>query len=60
MARARSIVQRNRIGTDQVTKELLEKKRIGFASIAALFSNSEAIDPMADDASAAGNGVQAM
>jgi ATP-dependent Zn protease len=43
MSRACSIVRRHRRGLDQVTMELLEKKKIGFASIAAMISNSELV-----------------
>lgn len=50
MARARSLIQHHRIGANRVAKELLEKKRVDFARIAALFTNSEAVEPAADGA----------
>ncbi|MGY6247704.1 hypothetical protein ACXIUS_09115 [Bosea thiooxidans] len=58
--RARSIIQHHRIGTDQVANELLKERKIGFAPIVALISNSEPLEPTADRESAAGDIVQAM
>lgn len=60
MGRACSIVRRHRRGLDQVTTELLEKKKIGFAIIAAMISKPKASEPAADDASAIGDTVQAI
>lgn len=60
MTRARSIVQRHRIETDQVANELLKEKKIGFAPIVALISNPGTLEPTADHESAAGDIVQAM
>lgn len=60
MARARSIVERHRLGMEQVTQELLKKKRIGFARVADLILSSDTLEPTLGHKSAAGNVVQAM
>ncbi|WP_066467678.1 AAA family ATPase [Bosea sp. WAO] len=59
MVRARLLIQHHRIGADRVAKELLERKRVGSARIAALLSSSETVEPAADGASACGEMVQA-
>jgi len=60
MTRARSIIQHHRIGTKQVANELLKERKIGFAPIVALISNSEPLELTADHESAAWEIVQPM
>lgn len=60
MVRARSIVQRHRQATDEVTQELLERRAVGFASVAALLSDVETTDPVFADEMDAEDSVPAV